>query len=137
MAKHTQTIRRLLPTNCLSVFNRFVGFALKGLKLTAATMQLQQMNSSTDLNVMRHFPVLSQKNPQKSRLFHHNFPKYQENIKKSRPHFLNHDKLKKIMTGGRHPAREHCKPGVCSLPMYAKFSEKLTLLKCMRRRSNM
>ena len=30
--KHTQTIRRLLPTNCLSVFNHFVGLALKGLR---------------------------------------------------------------------------------------------------------
>ena len=28
MAKHTQTI---LPTNCLSVFDHFVGLALKGL----------------------------------------------------------------------------------------------------------
>ena len=29
--KHTQTIRRLLPTNCLSVFDHFVGLALKRL----------------------------------------------------------------------------------------------------------
>ena len=33
MVKHTQTIRRLLPTNCLSVFDDFVGLALKWLKL--------------------------------------------------------------------------------------------------------
>ena len=32
MVKHTQTIRRLLPMNCLSVFDYFVGLALKGLK---------------------------------------------------------------------------------------------------------
>ena len=32
MVKHTQTIRRLLPTNYLSVFDHFVGLALKGLK---------------------------------------------------------------------------------------------------------
>ena len=32
MAKHTQIIRRLLPTNCLSVFEHFVGLALKGLR---------------------------------------------------------------------------------------------------------
>ena len=32
MVKHTQTIRRLLPTNCLSVFGHFVGLALKELK---------------------------------------------------------------------------------------------------------
>ena len=31
MVKHTQTIRRLLPTNCLNVFDHFVGLALKGL----------------------------------------------------------------------------------------------------------
>ena len=29
--KNTQTIRRLLPTNCLSVSDHFVGLALKGL----------------------------------------------------------------------------------------------------------
>ena len=32
MVKHTQTIHRLLPTNCLSVFDHFVGLALNGLK---------------------------------------------------------------------------------------------------------
>ena len=32
MVKHTQTIRRLLPTNRLSVFDNFVGLAFKGLK---------------------------------------------------------------------------------------------------------
>ena len=31
MVKHTQTIRRLMPTNCLIVFDHFVGLALKGL----------------------------------------------------------------------------------------------------------
>ena len=30
MVKHTQTIRRQQPTNCLSVFDHFVGLALKG-----------------------------------------------------------------------------------------------------------
>ena len=29
--KHTQTIRRLLPMNCLSVLDRFVGLTRKGL----------------------------------------------------------------------------------------------------------
>ena len=32
MVKHTQTIRRHQPTNCLSVFDHFVNLALKGLK---------------------------------------------------------------------------------------------------------
>ena len=35
MAKHIQTICRLLPTNYLSVFGHFVGFAYKGLILEA------------------------------------------------------------------------------------------------------
>ena len=35
MVKHTQTIRR--QSNCLSVFDHFVGLALKGLILTEAT----------------------------------------------------------------------------------------------------
>ena len=32
MVKHTQTVRQLLPTNCLSVFDHFVLLALKGLR---------------------------------------------------------------------------------------------------------
>ena len=32
MVRYTQTIRRLLPTNCLSVFDHFVRLALKGLE---------------------------------------------------------------------------------------------------------
>ena len=32
MVKQTQTIRLLLPMNCMSVFDDFVGLALKGLK---------------------------------------------------------------------------------------------------------
>ena len=32
MVKHTQTIRRQQPTNCLSVTNHLVGLALKGLR---------------------------------------------------------------------------------------------------------
>ena len=31
--KHIQIIRRQKPTNCLSVFDNFVGFVLKGLRL--------------------------------------------------------------------------------------------------------
>ena len=31
MFKYSKTIRRLLTTNCLSVFDHFVGLALKGL----------------------------------------------------------------------------------------------------------
>ena len=33
MLKHTQTIRRQKPTNCLSVFEHFLGLVLKGLRV--------------------------------------------------------------------------------------------------------
>ena len=33
MVERTQTIRRLLPTNCLSVFDHFVWLALKDLSM--------------------------------------------------------------------------------------------------------
>ena len=33
MVKHTQSIRRQQPKNCLSVSDHFVGLALKGLNL--------------------------------------------------------------------------------------------------------
>ena len=32
MVKHTQTICQKNPTNCMSVFDHFVGLALKGLR---------------------------------------------------------------------------------------------------------
>ena len=38
MVKHTETIRRLLLTNFLSVFDHFVGLALKGLTLEENVM---------------------------------------------------------------------------------------------------
>ena len=39
MVKHTQTIHRQQPTNCLSVFDHFVGVALKGLNTPLKVMQ--------------------------------------------------------------------------------------------------
>ena len=39
MIKHTQKIRRLLPTNCLSVFDHFVRLALKGLGTKSSVTQ--------------------------------------------------------------------------------------------------
>ena len=38
MVKQTKAIRRLLPTNFLSVFDHFVGLALKGLTLEENVM---------------------------------------------------------------------------------------------------
>ena len=46
MVKHTQTIRQLVPTNCLSVFNHFVGLALKELKNSYITFLLWTIKES-------------------------------------------------------------------------------------------
>ena len=60
MVKHTQTIRRMLLTNCLSVFHHFVELALKGLRLdkvsranekvleVLSAVLLQNINSPSD-----------------------------------------------------------------------------------------
>ena len=40
MVKHTQTIRRLFPKNCLSVFDQFVGLAPKGLNSDYGNQQI-------------------------------------------------------------------------------------------------
>ena len=53
MFKHTQTVRLLLPTNCLGVFDHFVGLALKGLQLSAPIYLLilaYSINRSLDEN---------------------------------------------------------------------------------------
>ena len=49
MVEHTQTIRRLLPTNCLSLFDHFLGgtgLVLEGLILFPAGGRLAGINSS-------------------------------------------------------------------------------------------
>ena len=43
MVKHTQRIRRLLPTNCLSVFDHFVGLALKELTKRVAEIKREPL----------------------------------------------------------------------------------------------
>ena len=46
----TQTIRRLLPTNCLNVFNHFVGLALKGLSDTGRRPVMLVYVHSNEIN---------------------------------------------------------------------------------------
>ena len=49
MVKHIQTVLWLLPTNCLSVFNHFMGLALKGLKICFSTiLPLLQLKNFLD-----------------------------------------------------------------------------------------
>ena len=57
MVKHTQTIRRQKPTNCLSVFDRFVGLAFKGLKQNIFHERLTLLEFTLALVVLfRSFP---------------------------------------------------------------------------------
>ena len=49
MVKHTQTIRRQKPTNCLSVFDHFVGLALKGLRYVDKGKQISRCWQVNDL----------------------------------------------------------------------------------------
>ena len=46
MVKDTQTVRRLLPTNCLSVFDYFVGLAFKGLTAVSFVLQYHRVIKS-------------------------------------------------------------------------------------------
>ena len=49
MVKHIQTIRRLLPTNCLSVFDHFLRLALKELKLVRKKwLKISNMNKKSE-----------------------------------------------------------------------------------------
>ena len=45
MVKHTYTIRRVLPTNCLSVFDHVMGLALKGLRDILSNMSMSNMSN--------------------------------------------------------------------------------------------
>ena len=52
MVKHTQTICRLLPTNCLSVFDHFVGLALKELSYLRRSCTIAVTNRRTQYLTM-------------------------------------------------------------------------------------
>ena len=63
MVKHTQTIRRLLPWNCLSVFDHFVGLALEVLK------QDEYWYPSFDWNLISSESVVSKKKTEKANMW--------------------------------------------------------------------
>ena len=67
MVKHTQTIRRQESTNCLSVFDHFVGFALKGLRLEGITHNRMGL-SYADTPVMKVCDGLNDEIPDAARL---------------------------------------------------------------------
>ena len=41
--EHTEAIRRLLRTNCLSVFDHFVGLTLKGLRFILSSLKIENV----------------------------------------------------------------------------------------------
>ena len=51
MVKHTQTIHRLLPKNCLSVFDHFVGLVLKGLIINGNEVTIRKQIRSCDFTL--------------------------------------------------------------------------------------
>ena len=60
MIKHTETIRRLLPTNCWIVFDHFVGLVLEGLNSNRSSRYLpvqsqQVMHQKKGLNYFSIF----------------------------------------------------------------------------------
>ena len=50
MIKHTQTIRRQIADELLSVFDHFVGFALKGLKILRVPLILRKYCVAGNVN---------------------------------------------------------------------------------------
>ena len=64
MAKNIQTIRRQQSTNCLSVFDHFVGLVLKGLNVTVS-LQLGAGHDSMQLSMpfTKYFTRKMQKQP--------------------------------------------------------------------------
>ena len=53
MVKQSQTIRWQLPTNCLSVFDHFAGFKLKGLNLGFLTFSVGERIEFIWLNSLK------------------------------------------------------------------------------------
>ena len=80
MVKHTRTIRQQQRANCLSVFDHFVGLALKGFKfecntdfqLTTKSSGSFQFESTTDFLLFGMFWPNKEKLPPKICLFSSN-----------------------------------------------------------------
>ena len=59
MVKHTQTILRRKPTNCLSVFDHFVGLALNIFAVRLETIKKGACNLCREIN--SNFEIFSRK----------------------------------------------------------------------------
>ena len=56
MVKHTQTIRRHLPMNCLIVFDHFIGLAFKGIRVNCGIISYLEL-SDFDIGMIYLKPV--------------------------------------------------------------------------------
>ena len=86
MVKHTQTIRRQKPTNCLSVFDHFVGLALTGLKTISHTNK--KMVYHIELFSNSHLPqkyLLHPKHPLTLKRQPHKMDKHTQTIYRQQP----------------------------------------------------
>ena len=67
MVKHTQAIRQLLPTNCLGMFNHFVGLALKELDSKSKALIIHFKNNhrkcSVKRDIYKNFVIFTGKHP--------------------------------------------------------------------------
>ena len=73
MVKYKQAIRQQQPTNCLSMFDHFVGLALKGLSMEEA----KSNNGIT--NYIPHHGVLNVHKPGKARVVFYASAKFHNN----------------------------------------------------------
>ena len=67
MVKHTQTTRRQQPTNCLGVFDHFVGLAPTGLKGLPLKAKLQS-NVFIFKGYLRYKTITSQNMPSEAQI---------------------------------------------------------------------
>ena len=61
MVKHTQTICQLLPTNCLSMFDYFVGLAFKGIILWDSAFIVKTSKCKQSLVLFRGWFIFTKK----------------------------------------------------------------------------
>ena len=61
MVKHTQTIRRQEPTNCLSVFDFFVGLALKGFNNFKESLRFLKAFADLSTSTLRNILLIKTK----------------------------------------------------------------------------
>ena len=74
MVKHAQIIRRMLPTNCLSVFDHYVGLLLKGLKYVLSPSFVKKIKfcpiDIVKLSLLRYHAMILSKLKEMIKFYH-------------------------------------------------------------------